>query len=424
MPVGKNSTVNDIQWNEPQDVSQTIRLQTITPVFGGGYETREVDPLCIIRPAAVRGQLRFWWRAVAGARFSNGADLFRAESELFGSADTPGGVRIRVQIHTAGTEQRCAGFELGDNGRYRAFPKFVQNWPAYALQAFQGELCEGSMSVKREPEIARCGCRFALTISYLDSSRKKELTDAVGAWIKYGGIGARTRRGCGSLSCAEAPQFSPSPVSSETLHPALAGSVSIVGDIVDDPVIAWRDAVNAYRDFRQGEGVARTHRRDKPPGANLNSPGRSWWPEPDSIRRITGHASRGHEPTHPVELGFPRAELGLPIIFHFKDKGQGDPEDTTLHGARDGHDRFASPVITKAIAVDGGYRPLVLVLNTPHVWQFGDLRLGPATRISEAQISLSLAERRYVRPLAGNDVREALIRFVENRWNSSREVIS
>jgi hypothetical protein len=78
-------------------------------MFGGGYKAREVDPLQPIRPAAIRGHLRFWWRATAGARYASVADLHKAETELWGGASTKdnpavGKVAIQVQILSAGEE--------------------------------------------------------------------------------------------------------------------------------------------------------------------------------------------------------------------------------------------------------------------------------------------------------------------------------
>ena len=40
----------------------------LTPLFGGGVEPREADPVSVVRATAVRGHLRFWWRAVRGWR--------------------------------------------------------------------------------------------------------------------------------------------------------------------------------------------------------------------------------------------------------------------------------------------------------------------------------------------------------------------
>ena len=69
--------------------------------------------------------------------------------------------------------------------------------------------------------------------------------------------------------------------------------------------------------------------------------------------------------------GFPRAELGLPIIFQFKDAS--DPEATTVN--QSGTDatgrpfqRMASPFILKpfATAVDQSI-PMIILLKTPRV---------------------------------------------------------
>ena len=79
------------EWREPAK-RETIELELrlITPMFGGGYKAREVDPLQPIRPAAIRGHLRFWWRATAGARYTSVADLHKAETELWGGASKSG----------------------------------------------------------------------------------------------------------------------------------------------------------------------------------------------------------------------------------------------------------------------------------------------------------------------------------------------
>jgi CRISPR-associated protein Cmr1 len=47
---------------------------------------------------------------------------------------------------------------------------------------------------------------------------------------------------------------------------------------------------------------------------------------------------------------FPRGQFGLPIIFHFKDKGE--PSDTTLQGAH--HDRLGSPLILRPLICKDG----------------------------------------------------------------------
>ena len=64
-------------------------------------------------------------------------------------------------------------------------------------------------------------------------------------------------------------------------------------------------------------------------------------------------------------MAFPRAELGLPIVFHFK-RGPDSPNDAELYP--DGNSqRLASPVILKALAVGDGTKavPMLLRLLTP-----------------------------------------------------------
>jgi len=56
----------------------------VTPLYGGGVRAAEVDTAMPIRAAGIRGQLRFWWRIVAGS-----------------TGVWPGCVRITVRRRTA-----------------------------------------------------------------------------------------------------------------------------------------------------------------------------------------------------------------------------------------------------------------------------------------------------------------------------------
>ena len=98
-------------------------------------------------------------------------------------------------------------------------------------------------------------------------------------------------------------------------------------------------------------------------------PGRSRWPEPDTIRRrVEAHLER-HVPTMQVE-GFPRARFGMPIIFHFKDSDFGgkskpdmDPIDTCLRP--ESSSRMASPVLLSPVKLKNGkVVPVIIFLKT------------------------------------------------------------
>lgn len=95
-------------WEAPKKW-ETIELQLklITPMFGGGYKTREVDTIQPIRPAAIRGHLRHWWRATAGAKYASPEKLHEAEVALWGGASTNensayGKVALQVDIINEG----------------------------------------------------------------------------------------------------------------------------------------------------------------------------------------------------------------------------------------------------------------------------------------------------------------------------------
>jgi CRISPR-associated protein Cmr1 len=78
-----------------------LSVEVITPILGGGAQARELDEIDVIRPAAVRGHLRFWWRALYGHedRFASAEALYAAESALWGrSAKGNKGGRSAVEV--------------------------------------------------------------------------------------------------------------------------------------------------------------------------------------------------------------------------------------------------------------------------------------------------------------------------------------
>jgi len=115
---------------------------------------------------------------------------------------------------------------------------------------------------------------------------------------------------------------------------------------------------------------------------------------------------------HPVS-GFPRADLGLPIVFHFIGEG----EDHTLESASSFGTRLASPVITKAVRVDGGYVPAIILLDAPHAWDVGDLKFEKqGKKVTRAQVELTLQEREQIPPLMnGLPIRKALLEFAKSK---------
>lgn len=331
---------------------EKIFFKTVTPIFGGGVITRQNDPLTPVRGPAVRGQLRFWWRATRGASCANEKELRKKEEQIWGSTTHKSRISLRVDMDRdhPGSQTVCATYPPG-----KTYPTFTTDFPGYALFPFQGKNSDKEEKVPPASGLVRAG--FTLTVLY-PIECKDDLHAALWAWSNFGGIGARTRRGCGALYSR---QFSPAknadihewyqsnldaydirlpeePKPWPTLPPRL-----MVNEELIEPMKAWNRGIYVLQAFRQGADIGRN------PGQG-NRPGRSRWPEADSIRRISGKACPRHrQPITGRENRFPRAELGLPIIFHFKDKKKGDPPDYTLRPVD--HNRMASPLIVKPLAL-------------------------------------------------------------------------
>ncbi len=402
-------SVRPPEWAPPKVPTREYKISVVTPMFGGGAKAKTVDADYPIRAAAIRGALRFWWRTVYGGSYRTSAALFAAEEKLWGSMNVPGRIALTVTLLHKGDVTIWAEYEQDPNDRKKFKFKQRRDFPLYAVFPFKGRAEHGK--IEELPASAQVGVEFSLIVSADDASLA-EAEAAVHAWLLFGGVGSRTRRGCGSLKLDDGL---PS-INNLTMRPAshlipgLAGSQLAQEGVVADATTAWKNSVKLYNDFRQKEDFARNR------GQESNRPGRSRWPEPDAIRRLTGRFAPQHAPKHAVENGFPRADLGLPIVFHFQ--GGGDPQDAILQGAP-GKSRMASPVITKAVQCKDGFLPTLLILNAPHVWEGTKVEI-LGRPIGRESIELTPAERGKVQPLNGDDVRAALLNYAEsNGWKRS-----
>jgi CRISPR-associated protein Cmr1 len=228
---------------------------------------------------------------------------------------------------------------------------------------------------------------FRLTIvCHKDIDFAKQVEPALWAWVNFGGLGSRTRRGCGAIVCkvlapkdrnellARLKTFLQAPNAQSREWPTLAAAF-LVGQEQGSAIMAWNEVIKHFQHFRQGEGLGRNPRQQ-----GSNRPGRSRWPEPETIRRVTRQRlSRHSRLTDIPDDAFPRGELGLPIVFHFKDEKAGDPRDTVLYPDNDsdsGCERMASPLILKPLALaNGKFVPLIVRLKTPTLTGV-DLRQG------------------------------------------------
>jgi CRISPR-associated protein Cmr1 len=379
-----------------------VGLRTTTPIYGGGVRTRRVDPVDVIRVPGVRGQLRWWWRALFAGGYESSQALFEAERQRWG------GIGAK--------EQRRSAIVVAVEVRSDAEP-YVPNRPH---QGDTGYVLWPARPDKKQPVAAECwpaGLELELRISILGGDVDQavladEAHDCVQAWILFGGYGGRTRRGLGSLTVVddERSVWLPTSAKPEAIgklfrraRPFAAserfvcdeeiprlGAAKLYSDHAPTPnaQAAWIRAVDWLRQFRQGVGSGA---REPGRWAQLapDRHGRSNWPEPDKVRRLAAGDDEQweHRPRHDGEPAWPRAGFGLPIVGRFQDQAPDgtkyvEPPPYWLKWSDRGgtHERLASPLVLKAMGLaNGSFVPIALWLDRAFPRQ-GRVVLGFGTR--------------------------------------------
>ncbi|MES2641322.1 MAG: type III-B CRISPR module RAMP protein Cmr1 [Myxococcota bacterium] len=392
----------------------------ITPMFAGGVyidpdapHMKQPDPLTPIRAASIRGQLRFWWRVARAHTCRTVDELWRREAEVWGSASAPGRVALEVigQPEPERLEIYVSSPSRGLNPTWN--PESSAGMKDYAYGGFPLQHKASQPRQTENGSLTTLQGVFTIRITGAGDLRT-EAEAAVGAWLTFGGIGGRTRRGFGAVA-EVGDDNQPIPVAPGrflvgandpvglTGHPregevvARSGSDRHIAAPFTDASTAHRFALRALKIFRQGVGVAR-------PGPDARFPGRTFWPDADMVKRWTRPPGPKHPPEHSVRK-FPRAAFGLPIIFHFK-RGDNDGPDATLQPV--GRKRLASPLFLRPIRTTGGWSALAVIIRDPGA----DLRTvaGPGLALSIAgappvpveSAHLTPAEASAVEPMGAN----------------------
>ena len=340
---------------------RVYEIELITPMYGGGVVAGVVDEEMPVRATSIRGHLRFWWRLLYGLRLPLN-DMREEETEVFGSTQSASKVALRVRLPDSRLSLKAMASISEKDGKKKIVFETGKNRLQYAIFPFQGKIGKkGEPDI--EPSLALADMNFELLVSFspkLSDAQREQVLNSLHGWINFGGLGARTRRGCGALYSKDCAMERAENISS-LLSGAPGIETVLMGNERDDAESAWCEMVDLMKQFRQGEEIGR-NKGDK-------MPGRSRWPEPDTIRRrVEAHLER-HVPTMQVE-GFPRARFGMPIIFHFKDSDFGgkskpdmDPIDTCLRP--ESSSRMASPVLLSPVKLKNGkVVPVIIFLTT------------------------------------------------------------
>jgi len=170
-----------------------LTLQVRTPLFGG--DDPRHDDGGAVRVPSIRGVLRFWFRAVAsGHHVSDLGEIWKAEQAVFGSTSTPSVIRLRIPKQpTVSSQHRKPDWAISERLAKRPGFDGAQYLLGQGLWDYERGLRRGCV----EP-----GQSFDLDIRFdRDEQVNSRFMLALWAWLTYGGLGCRTRRGFGQLVC-------------------------------------------------------------------------------------------------------------------------------------------------------------------------------------------------------------------------------
>ncbi|WP_330149818.1 type III-B CRISPR module RAMP protein Cmr1 [Shewanella xiamenensis] len=175
-------------------------LQVSAPLIMSGHTSLEKGDS--IRPSAIKGALRFWWRALQWPRLreSHTSDqnalkaLHQAEADLFGAAAGESGKQSKVLLRIDAKQRLDAqAFSKGQD-LSKSHPGAVYLMGQGQHQRNNGSLCAGLQSS------APMSLRLSWRADTLKDDEQDGLVQAVMALGLLGSVGARARKGFGSLS--------------------------------------------------------------------------------------------------------------------------------------------------------------------------------------------------------------------------------
>lgn len=331
----------------PEEEIQTIErsYRLITPLYGGGVDAGKPDEDRPISAKSIRGHLRFWWRATQSGQFGGSLEKMREkEQSIFGGIANGKVTHSAVQVWVSRPDDSLVVLVnfVGRVPQYAAFP--MRDPDSYQ------ELIEGGDELKFE---------FKITI-HCPQNYRKHIEAALWAWETFGGVGARTRRGFGAFA-QDQDNYSQIKGLNEQVRQCIAGidppngvpflqgsglqsrnNLKISTEKWPSAAAAWEKGITTYQEFRS--------LRSGFSGRNSHNA----WPEPEAIRALVNRTGQGK---------FPRAQLGLPIIFKFTSAD--DPQGQfTLSGKSKSMSRLASPIIIKPVIVaTNAYRCIAVRLS-------------------------------------------------------------
>jgi len=171
-------------------ITKEYDLEVVTPMFLAGADQNNAE----IRAASIKGQLRWWWRAINGNLPLR--DLKKGEEDIFGSTSK----RSSFSIFISNQKIKIMNQNLpsGTKVNYRSHGRFISiiDYLAFGIAVYDKKV---KGNVYTRPHIAP-GSTFKIKFIFYDDSKMNEIDNAFKYFIQFGGLGSKSRNGFGSLS--------------------------------------------------------------------------------------------------------------------------------------------------------------------------------------------------------------------------------
>src|SRR5512133_98402 len=174
-------------------ITKKFEFEIITPMFGGDSKSWELNIKAPVRAQSIKGQLRFWWRTMQF--IDKKEELLEKENRLWGGkiSETQS-VQSRVKLSIIHKENGIKIQKAELNEKETTIKNEII--PTYLAFPITSEL-KGGKVIEYVTEV-----NFILQLIF-PVEFENEILDTLKLWTLFGGVGARTRRGCGGLFCKE-----------------------------------------------------------------------------------------------------------------------------------------------------------------------------------------------------------------------------
>jgi len=292
-----------------------FECETITPMFMYGADGKTAE----LRPASIKGVMRFWWRAINGNLPLD--ELKKQEGEIFGSMEKKSSFSIRVRYKAI---ENNVDKKKNNIVKVEEIPKMSYLFYPFYLDGAEKE--------------KKCfiNLKFEVIISSRDEKALKEASYSFILLSLFGGLGSRSRRGGGNFVITD--------VSDTNYNQFLLRDIKNLNNI-------YEKIREYFRDTYPLNEVSNEYSTLSTLNFKLSSNKNSWDKALDDIDKKYKNFRKKKE-----NKLLNNASFGLPIIFE-------DSKNSVEVITDPEFDRRASPMIIKILKVQDKYYWLVLKLN-------------------------------------------------------------